>query len=145
MEFKCTCHNSGTNSFTGKCSNCGMTKLSQGVTISNSSEPYKTIHQNKSELEQFWIFDAGMIDGRILTPEELLGNKITKEEFYKNMKEGKLINQYSAKEFEKDYWIKQINNLQRYSPFNSSELVEDIDGKYILLSDALNLFSAENK
>ena len=54
MEFKCTCHNSGTNSFSGKCSNCGMTKPSQGVTISNNSEPYKTIHQNKSELEQFY-------------------------------------------------------------------------------------------
>lgn len=55
MEFKCTCHNSGTNSFTGKCDRCGMTKPSQGVTISNSSEPYRTIHQNKSELEQFYI------------------------------------------------------------------------------------------
>jgi hypothetical protein len=46
MEFKCTCQNSGTNSYTGKCDRCGMTKPSQGTTISNSSMPYKTIHEN---------------------------------------------------------------------------------------------------
>ena len=28
MEFKCSCHGSGVNSFTGKCGRCGMTKES---------------------------------------------------------------------------------------------------------------------
>ena len=108
MEFKCTCNNSGTNSFSGKCDRCGMTKPSKGVTISNSSEPYKTIHQNKSELEQF----------------------------------------YSAEKFEykeEDYWIKQINNLQRYDASAYDGVVEDNDGDYVKLEDILNLFSAEKE
>ena len=46
---------------------------------------YKTLHENKNYLEQFWIFDAGSIDGRILTPEELLANQIRKDKFYKNI------------------------------------------------------------
>ena len=52
MEFRCTCHNSGTNSFTGKCSNCGMTKPSSGTIITNncSIEQYKTIHENDARL-----------------------------------------------------------------------------------------------
>ena len=52
MEFRCTCHNSGTNSFTGKCSNCGMTKPSSGTIITNNStiEQYKTIHENDARL-----------------------------------------------------------------------------------------------
>jgi len=112
MEFKCTCHNSGTNSFSGKCSNCGMTKPSKGVNVSNNSEPYKTVHQNKSELEQF----------------------------------------YSAEKFEykeEDYWIKQINNLDRFTHLENGEILEDLDGEYVLFSDVLKvvsiLFSAQKR
>jgi hypothetical protein len=59
MNFTCNCHNSGTNSFTGKCSNCGMTKPSQETIVTLNSTPYKTIHENdvminltKKELER---------------------------------------------------------------------------------------------
>lgn len=94
MEFKCNCHNSGTNSFTGKCDRCGMTKPSQGVYTSSDS-----------------------------------GN-------------------YSAKEFEykeEDYWIKQINNLQRYDIHVYDYIIEDKDGEYIKLEDVLKLFSAQKE
>jgi len=41
-----------------------------------------------------------------------------------------------------------IANLDRYSPFNTTELVEDINGKYVLFSDVIKavsiLFSAQN-
>lgn len=37
MEFRCNCHNSGTNSFTGKCDRCGITKSYKGTIISNST------------------------------------------------------------------------------------------------------------
>lgn len=47
MEFSCKCHNSGVNSFTGRCSNCGMTKPSQGTFTSSDSGRYKTIHENE--------------------------------------------------------------------------------------------------
>ena len=33
MDFKCTCHNSGTNSFTGHCARCGMEKPLNGTII----------------------------------------------------------------------------------------------------------------
>ena len=52
MIFYCTCHNSGVNSYTGKCSNCGMTKPSNGTFTTNSSttEQYKTVHENDARL-----------------------------------------------------------------------------------------------
>lgn len=55
MEFRCNCHNSGTNSFTGKCSNCGMTKPSNGTIITNSStveiNPYSIEQQVKERIQ----------------------------------------------------------------------------------------------
>lgn len=112
MEFKCTCQNSGTSSFTGKCDRCGMTKPSQGTTISNSSTPYKTIHEN-----------AVMINPQ----------------------------KYNSQNFEyreEDYWIKQINNLQRYYNYPQDGLCVmeacNVHGEYIKLSDVLALFSAQN-
>ena len=36
-NFYCKCMNSGVNSFTGMCSNCGMRKPSKGTIISNTS------------------------------------------------------------------------------------------------------------
>lgn len=36
-NFYCNCMNSGVNSFTGMCSNCGMRKPSKGTLISNTS------------------------------------------------------------------------------------------------------------
>jgi len=51
MEFKCTCHNSGTNSFTGACSNCGMSKPSKGTIIANSSSVPKYKTAQEAELE----------------------------------------------------------------------------------------------
>jgi len=79
--------------------------------IRNKPLKYKTIHQNKNELEQF----------------------------------------YSTKNFEykeENYWIKQINNLERY--YNSVEhgcpIMEKYEyGEYIKLEDVLNLFSAEKE
>ena len=69
-------------------------------------------------------------------------NKNDLEQFYSAQRE------YNSQNFEykeEEYVNKIVYSLQRYSPFNSSELVEDIDGKYVLLSDVLNLFSAKNK
>lgn len=132
MEFKCNCHNSGINGFTGKCGRCGMTKQSQGVSTSNTSTPYKTIHENKNDLEQFWIFNTTHKDCKKLTEEELVELEETKKIFYKPSSNPNDV----------------ISNLDRYSPFNTTELVEDINGKYVLLSDVIkavsNLFSAKN-
>ena len=36
-NFYCKCMNSGVNSFTGMCSNCGMSKPSRGTLTSNTS------------------------------------------------------------------------------------------------------------
>lgn len=55
-----------------------------------------------------------------------------------------LKDKYSAKNFEEDYWIKQINNLDKYD----AEICERMNlwenGIYVKLEDGLNLFSAKN-
>lgn len=46
MEFKCNCHNSGTNSFTGHCDRCGMIKPSNGTIVTiNTGSPQKTLQE----------------------------------------------------------------------------------------------------
>ena len=60
-------------------------------------------------------------------------------------------NKYSAKEFEykeEDYYIKQINDLHKYSPepkFDWAIMGEDLDGEFVLLEDVLKLFSAQKE
>ena len=93
-------------------------------------EKYKTVHQNKNEIEQFY-------------------SELTST--YKN-KLSKVLNdldldKYSSKKFEykeEDYWIKRINNLQRY--YNSVEhgcpVMEEYEyGEYVKLEDVLELIS----
>ena len=96
-EFKCACHNSGTNSYTGKCDRCGMTKPSHGTNISNNSIPYKTVHENEVMInppkEEFFIFNAGSINGRPFTEGEKKELEETKKAFYEK---------YSAQNFEED-------------------------------------------
>lgn len=126
MNFKCTCHNSGTNSFTGKCSNCGMTKLNKGTTLSNSLTPFLTIHENKVMInppqckngkqcfcdgsckkpqEEFFILNAGSINCRPFTEEEKKELEETKKAFYEK---------YNSKNFEykeEDYIKKLIESI----------------------------------
>ena len=69
---------------------------------------YKTIHQNKSELEQF----------------------------------------YSAKNFEykeEDYINNFVYSLDRFTHLENGEILEDLDGEYVLFSDVLKLFSAQKE
>lgn len=105
---------------------------------------YKTLHENKNYLEQFWIFDAGSIDGRILTPEELLANQIRKDKFYKNIKKEKLIREKQGKEYLRTE-TKDIYSLDRFTILPNGETLEDLDGEYVLFSSVLNLFAPKNK
>ena len=108
-------------------------------TETKDMENYWTIHESKNDLEQFWIFDAGSIDGRILTPEELLGNQITKKEFYKNREEEKLIRENQGKEYLRTE-KKDIYSLDRFTLLSNGSMLEDLDGEYVLFSSVLNLF-----
>ena len=107
-------------------------------------EKFKTLHENKNDLEQFWIFNTGSIDGKILTPEELLGNQITKDEFYKNIKKEKLIRENQAKKYLR-IETKEVYNLDRFTVLPNGETLEDLDGEYVLFSSVLNLFAPKNK
>lgn len=69
---------------------------------------YKTIHENKNELEQFYS---------------------TKNFEYKN----------------EDYVNKIVYNLDRFTHLENGEILEDLDGEYVLFSDVLKLFSAEKE
>lgn len=65
---------------------------------------YLTIHQNKSELEQF----------------------------------------YSTEKFEykeQDYVNKIVYNLDRFTHLENGEILEDLDGEYVLFSDVLKVVS----
>ena len=106
-------------------------------------EKFKTLHESKNDLEQFWIFDAGSIDGRILTPEELLGNQITKKEFYKNREEEKLIRENQGKEYLRTE-TKDVYSLDRFTILDNGETLEDLEGEYVLFSSVLNLFAPKN-
>ena len=110
MEFKCNCHNSGTNSYTGKCSNCGMIKSSQGTIVTLNSTPmekFKTLHENKNDLEQFY-------------------SKSTLEDIKSKVEP-------------------LIYTLDRVTILENKELIEDLDGEYVLFSSVLNLFAPKNK
>lgn len=72
-------------------------------------EQYKTIHQNKQDLNQF--FSESIVEK--MKPLQLLNN--LKQELF---------------------------TLDRFTPLNNSEMLEDIDGEYVLISSVLNLFSA---
>ena len=112
-------------------------------TETKDMENYWTIHESKNDLEQFWIFDAGSIDGRILTPEELLGNQITKKEFYKNREEEKLIRENQGKEYLRTE-TKDVYSLDRFTILDNGETLEDLEGEYVLFSSVLNLFAPKN-
>ena len=96
-----------------------MTKPSQGVTISNSSEPYKTVHQNKSELEQFYSKDS-IIEAQ----ERLIG----------------LLERNEKRLFS------IVSDLSRYAPTLNHDVptMEEYEyGEYVKIEDILNLFSAQ--
>jgi len=59
MDFKCTCLNSGTNSFTGHCDRCGMSKPSNGtIVVFDTTLPPQTVqefikeHASKQTVEE---------------------------------------------------------------------------------------------
>lgn len=59
MDFKCTCLNSGTNSFTGHCDRCGMSKPSNVTIVTfNTTLPPQTVqefikeHASKQTVEE---------------------------------------------------------------------------------------------
>ena len=100
MEFKCSCHNSGTNSYTGKCDRCGMTNPSQGTLITNTSTPmehYKTLHENKVMINPPIKISSN--------PDDV------------------------------------IANLDRYTPLKNGEMLEDLEGEYVLISDVYEAVS----
>lgn len=49
------------------------------------------MEENKSNPNQFWIFNATHIGNKKLTEEELSKIGKTKKEFYKNLEEGNLV------------------------------------------------------
>ena len=56
-------------------------------------------------------------------------------------------NKYSAKNFEykiEDYINKVVYSLDRFTPLTNGQMLEDLEGEYVLFSSVLNLF-AENK
>ncbi len=103
---------------------------------------YKTVHENEVMInppkEEFFIFNAGSINGRPFTEGEKKELEETKKAFYEK---------YSAQNFEEDYWIEQINNLQRYSEVYERDtgILPNEDGEYIKLEDVLLLFSAQKE
>lgn len=74
MNFNCTCHNSIIDIFTGRCSNCGMTKPSQGTTITLNSTLKEECFAKPQE-EKFksnYIFELDKVE------EENLANYLNK-------------------------------------------------------------------
>lgn len=60
----------------------------------------------------------------------------------------KITNKYTAEKFEykeEEYYVKEINNLDRFTPLNNSEMLEDLQGEYVLISSVLNLFTPKNE
>lgn len=115
---------------------------SSNLTTSEKEEWYKgsfkTVHENKNDLEQFWIFNAAYKDGKRLTEKELLELEEIKKRFYQG-------NEYVTTN------MKAILSLPKYNSTYGSggvdcwgEMEEDKDGEYIKLEDILNLFSAKN-
>ena len=88
---------------------------------------FKTLHENKQDLEQFYSAEK-------LKQKEHLNRIIALQE--------SVIKSYEKTE---DKAILKINSLDRFTPLSNSEMLEDIEGEYVLFSSVLNLFSAQNK
>ena len=90
-------------------------------------EKYKTVHDNKKDLEQFY--------------------DITLKPCKKGcVCEARCKNKYSIHFLEKsdDNKKEQLESLPRFTPLSNSEMLEDIEGEYVLFSSVLNLFSPKN-
>lgn len=88
---------------------------------------FKTLHENKQELEQFYSAEK-------LKEIERLNRIITLQE--------SVIKSYERNE---DKAVILINSLDRFTPLSNSKMLEDIEGEYVLFSSVLTLFSAKNE
>ena len=87
---------------------------------------FKTLHENKQDLEQFY--------------------DITLKPCKKGcVCEARCKNKSSTHFLEKseDNKKEQLESLLRFTPLSNSEMLEDIEGEYVLFSSVLNLFSAK--
>ena len=87
---------------------------------------FKTLHENKQDLEQFY--------------------DITLKPCKKGcVCEARCKNKSSIHFLEKseDNKKEQLESLTRFTPLSNSEMLEDIEGEYVLFSSVLNLFVAK--
>jgi len=113
----------------------------------------------KKSIEAYYGFDCYHCVG--IDKRELI-NKIAKKELKKEIEAmekfktakqleaetniGNLVkDKYSAKKFEykeEDFYKKLLFNLDRFTQLENKEIIEDLDGEYVLFSDVLKLFNS---
>lgn len=75
MEFKCNCHNSGTNCFTGMCSSCGMPKTQSLTDVMKPSQFKNSLLLEVLSTERYQATYDGMVldsDGEYVKLDDVL-------------------------------------------------------------------------
>jgi len=75
MDFKCKCHNSGTNCFTGNCSVCGMSKAVSIVDVMKPAQLRNNLLMEVLNTERYNCTYDGMVlenDGEYVLLDDIL-------------------------------------------------------------------------
>lgn len=118
---------------------------------------YLTIHENKNELEKFWLKN---LDASVRAINSIKEARIqSKEELFSLSTNDMIILKFGRKTIQEISELKSkykpssnpndaVSNLDRFTNLSNGEMLEDLDGEYVLFSDVIKavsiLFSAQN-